>query len=178
MGSILCQQDQKLQEEPGLHVVVQSLSRVRLFATTKSAHQPSLSFTFSQCLLKLMSSELMTPSNHLVLYRPLLLFSNEVAFHIRWPKYWSFSLSISPSDGYSGLISFKIDCCWSSPAPQSESIHSSALNLLYGPTLTFIHDYWKTIALTRWTFVGKVMSLLFNTLSVFVIVFVPRSKCF
>ena len=118
MGAILCQQDQKLQEEPGLHVVVQSLSRVRLFATTKSTHQASLSFTFSQCLLKLMSIELMTPSNHLVLYRPLLLpsifpsirvFSREVAFHIRWPKYWSFSFSIRPSDDYSGLISFKTD---------------------------------------------------------------------
>ena len=91
-------------------------------------------------------------------------------------KYWSFSFSISPSDDYSGLISFKIDCCWSSPAPQSESIHSLALNLLHGPTLTSIHDYWKTIALIRWTFVGKVTSLLFNMLSRLVKAFLPRSK--
>ena len=101
-------------------VVVQLLSHVRLFVTPwTAARQASLSFTISRCLLKLMSIELVIPSNHLVLYHSLLLlpsifpsirvFSNESALRIRWPKYWSFSFSISPSNGYSGLISFRID---------------------------------------------------------------------
>ena len=136
------------------------------------------------------------PSNHLILWRPLLLLpsifpssrvlSNESVLCIRWPKYWSFSCSISPSNEYSGLISFRTD--WldllavqgtlkSSPTPQFKSINSSAFSFLYGPTLTSIHDYWKTIALTTRTFVGKVMSLLFNMLSILVIAFLPRSKC-
>ena len=109
----------------------------------------------------LMSIELMMPSNHLILCHPLLLllsifpsirvFSNESALHIRWPKYWSFSFSISPSNEFSGLTSFRID--WfdlvvqgtqeSSPIPQFKSISSSALSLLYGPTLTSVHDYRK-----------------------------------
>ena len=100
-------------------------------------------------------------------------------------KYWSFSFSINPSKEYSELISFKMD--WldllavqgtqeSSPIPQFKSINSSALSFLYSPTLTSIHDYWKTIALTRWTFVGKVMSLLFNMLSTLVIAFLQRSN--
>ena len=112
------------------------------------AHQTSLSFTISQSLLKLMSIEAVMPSNHLILCQPLLLlssifptlrvFSNESTLHIRWPKYWSFSLIISPSNGYSGLISFRNDCfdllavqgtLKSSPAPQFESISSSALSL-------------------------------------------------
>ena len=112
------------------------------------AHQTSLSFTVSQSLLKLMSIEAVMPSNHLILCQPLLLlssifptlrvFSNESTLHIRWPKYWSFSLIISPSNGYSGLISFRNDCfdllavqgtLKSSPAPQFESISSSALSL-------------------------------------------------
>ena len=123
---------------------VQSLSHVRLFATTwTTARQVSLSFTISQSSLKLMSTELLMPSNHLTLCRPLRLlpsifpsirvFSNELALHIRQPKYWSFSFSISPSNEYSGLISFRID--WfdllaaqgtlkSSPAPQFKSINS------------------------------------------------------
>ena len=99
---------------------VQSLSHVRLFATPwTAAHQASLSFTISQNLLKLMSIESVMPSNHLILCRPLLfppsifpsirVFSNELVLHIRWPKYWSFSFNISPSNEYSGLISFKID---------------------------------------------------------------------
>ena len=99
---------------------VQSLSHVRLFVTPWiAAHQASLSITNSQSLLKLMSVELVIPSNHLILCRPLLLlpsifasirvFSNESAVHIRWPKYWSFSFSISPSNEYSGLISFRMD---------------------------------------------------------------------
>jgi len=112
------------------------------------AHQTSLSFTISQSLLKLMSIEAVMPSNHLIPCQPLpplssifptlRVFSNESTLHIRWPKYWSFSLIISPSNGYSGLISFRIDCfdllavqgtLKSSPAPQFESISSSALSL-------------------------------------------------
>ena len=144
-------------------VVVQSLSRVRLFATPwTAACQVSLSITNSQSLLKLMSIESVMPFNHLILCRPLLLlpsifpsirvFSNESALRIRWPKYWSFSFSISPSNEYSWLISFRID--WfdlfavqgtlkSSPALRFESINSLVLSLLYDPTLISIHDYWK-----------------------------------
>ena len=121
-----------------------------------------LSFTISWSLLRFMSIELLMLSNHLILCPPLLLspsvfpsvsvFANELALHIRWPQYWSFSFSICPSSDYSGLISFKID--WfdllavqgtlqeSSPAPQLESIDSSALSI-YGPTLTSVCDYWK-----------------------------------
>ena len=126
-------------------------------------------------------------SNHLILYCPLLLlpstfpsirvFSNESALCIRWPKYWTFSFSISPSNEDLGLISFKIDLVWSpcnprdsqesSPTSQFRIINSSMLSLFYGPTLTSVHDYFtgKTIALTRQTFVGKVLSLLFNMLA-------------
>ena len=122
-----------------------------------------MSFTTSQSSLKLMSIELVMPSNHFITYYPLLLlpsvfpsiriFSHESALHIRWPKYWSLSFSISSSNEYSGLISFRID--WfdllkcsrdsqeSSPTPQFKSIKSSVLNLLYGPTLTCIHGSWK-----------------------------------
>ena len=139
------------------------LSSVHLFATPwTSAHQAPLSFVISWSLLKLKSVELVMPSNHLILCCPLLLpsifpslgvFSNELALCIRWPKYWSFSFNISPSIEYSGLISFRID--WfdllavqkdsqeSFPIPQFKSINSSALSLLYGPTLTSIHDYWE-----------------------------------
>ena len=140
---------------------VQSLSRVQLFVTSwTAAHQASLSITNSQSLLKLMSIESVMPSNHLILCQPLLLppsifpsirvFSNESVLPIRWPKYWSFSFSISPSNEYSGLIFFTID--WlgsprdsqkSCPTPQFKSINSSSLSFLYSPTLTFIHDYWK-----------------------------------
>ena len=144
-----------------------------------------------------MSIELMMPSNHLILCHPLLLlcslfpsirvFSNESALHIRWPKSWSFSFSISPSNEYSGLISFRID--WFDLLAVQGTLrsllqyHSSkasaffmVLSLLYGPMLTSVRDDWKTIALTIWTFVSKVMSLLFNKLSWFVIDFLPRSK--
>ena len=135
-----------------------------------------------------MTVESVVPSNHLVLHCPLLLlpsiipsitvFSNESALPIRWAKEWSFSFSISPSNEYSGLISFRMDCFdllavqgTLSPPPQLQSINS-VLSLLYGPTLTSIHDYWKkNIALTLQTFVGKVMSLLFNMLCRFVIAF-------
>ena len=142
---------------------VQSLSHIRLFATPwTAAHQASLSITNFQGLLKLMSIKLVMPSNHLLLCHPLLLlpsifptirvFSNESVLLIRWPNYWTFSLSISPSNKYSGPISFRID--WldllavqgipkSSPTPQFKSINSSALTFLYSPTLTSIHDHWK-----------------------------------
>ena len=128
-----------------------------------AACQASLSFTMSQSLLKLKSVESMMPSNHLILCGSFLLlplifpiirvFSNESVLHIRWPKYWSFSFSISPSNEYLGLTSFRID--WfdllalqgtlkSFLQHQFESINSSALSLLYGPTLTSIQDYWKS----------------------------------
>ena len=128
------------------------------------------------------------PSNHLILYCPLLLlpsvfpsirvFSSESALHIRWPKYWSFS--ISPSNEYSRLTSFRISLQSkglpeSSPALQFESIKSSVLTLLYGPPLTSIYT-GKTIALTICAIVSEVTSLFFNTLSRFVIAFLPRSK--
>ena len=144
-------------------IVVKSPSCVWLFVTPwTAAPQVSLSFTISQSLLKLMFTESVMPSNHLILCHPLLLlpsiflstrdFSNELTLCIRWPKYWSFSFNISPSNEYSGLISFRID--WldllavqgsleSSPTPQFKSINSSVLSLLYGPTLTSIHDSWK-----------------------------------
>ena len=158
---------------------VQLLSRVWLFATTwTSAHPASLSITNSQSLPKPLSIESVMQYNHLILCHPLLLLpsifprirvlSNESALRMRWPKSWSFSFNISPSNEHPGLISFRMD--WSpcsprdsqesSPTPQFKSINSSVLSFLYSPTLTSIHDQWKTIALTRWTFVGKVMSLL------------------
>ena len=150
---------------------VQSLSPVRLFATSwTAAHQASLSITNSWSLLKFMSIESMMPSNHLIFCHPLLLppsiftsirvFSNESALLITWPMYWSFSFSISPSNEYSGLTSFMIG--WFDllavqgtlknlfPTPQFESINSSELSLLYSPTLTFIHDYWKNCSFV-WT---------------------------
>ena len=124
-----------------------------------AAGQAPLACTISQSFLKFMSTELVMLSNHLILYHPLLLpsifpsirvFSNELAVRIRWPKYWSFSFS--PFNEYLGLISFRID--WfdpcsprdsqeSSPTPQFKSFNSSVLSLLYSPTLTTIHDYWK-----------------------------------
>ena len=127
-----------------------------------TAHQASLSITNSWSLLRLVSIESVRPSNHLIVCHPLLLlpsvfdrirvFSSESVLHIRWTKYWSLSLSISPSDEYSGLISFRIDWFdllvvqWtlikSFLIPQFKSINSSVLSLLYGPTLTSIHDYW------------------------------------
>ena len=126
--------------------------------------QASLSITNSWSLLKLMSIESVMPSNHLILCYALLLppsifpsirvFSNELALHIRWPKYWSFSFNISPSNEHSGLISFRMDglvgspCSprdsqESSPTPQFKSINSSGFSFLHSPTLTSIHDHWK-----------------------------------
>ena len=136
--------------------------------------QAILSITNSWNLPKLMSIELLMPSNHHILCRPLLLlppilpsirvFPNESALRIRRPKDWSFSFSIGPFNEHPGLISFRMD--WldllavqeSSPTPQFKSINSSVFSFPYGPTLPSIHDTGKTIALTRWTFVGKVMS--------------------
>ena len=141
---------------------VQLLSHVRLFATPwTAACQAFLSITSSWSLLELMTIESVMPSNHLILCRPLLLlpsifpsirvFSNELALHIRWPKYWSFSFSISPSNEYSGLISYRIDLfdilsvqgtLESFPEQQFKSIKSLVLSLLYGLALS-IHDSWK-----------------------------------
>ena len=137
------------------------------------------------------------PSSHLVLCCPLLLlpsifpsirvFSNEAALRIRWPKYWSFSFNISPSNEYPGLISFRMD--WLDLLVVQGTLksllqyHSSKASILQHSTFFTVqlsHPYMttgKTIALTRWTFIGKVMSLLFNMLSRLVITFLPRSKC-
>ena len=148
-------------------------------------------------LLKLMSTELVLPSNHLILCRPLLLppsifpsikvFSNDSVLYIRWPKCWSFSFSISPSSEYSGLISFRMD--WLDLLAVQGTLksllhHHSSKALFLRCSAFFIvqlsHPYMttgETIALTRWTFVGKVISLIFNMLSRLVIAFLPRSKC-
>ena len=147
------------------------------------------------CLLKFMSIESGMLSNHLILCQPLLflpsnfpntrVFSNESALWIKWPKYWSFSFSISPSNEYSKLISFRIG--WFDLLAVQRSLksllqhHNLKISILWhsflhGLTLIFVHDYCKTMALIIWTFVGKVMSLLFNTLFGFVIVFLQRSK--
>ena len=173
------------------------LSHVRLFATPwTAAHQASLFIINSQRLLKPMSIESVMPSNHLILCRLLLLlssifpsiriFSNESVLHIRWPKYWSFSFSISPSNEYSGLISFRMD--WLDLFGVQGTLksllqhHSSKASILRCSaffTVQLSRPYMtigKTIALTRRTFVGKVMSLLFNMLSRLVINFLPRSK--
>ena len=177
---------------------VQSLNGVQLFVTLwTAAHQASLSITNSRSLLKLMSIESVMPSNHLILCRSLLLlpsilpsirvFSNESALQITWPKCWSFSFSISPSNEYAGLISFRID--WLDLLAVQGTLksllqhHSSKASILQHSTFFIVylsHPYMtngKTIAFTRQNFVGKVMSLLFNMLSRFAIVFLPRSKC-
>ena len=163
-------------------VVVQSFSCVRLFATPwTAACQASLSFTISWSLLKLMSIESVMPSNHLTLCRPLLLlpsvfpsirvFSNESTLHIRWPKYWSFSFSISPSNEYSGLISFRIN--WFDLLAVQGTLksllqhHSSKASILWCSAFLMVqlsHPYMttgKSIVLTIWAFVGKVKSLPF-----------------
>ena len=137
---------------------VQSLSCVQLFVTPLSAaRQASLSITNSRSLPKLMSIELVMPSNHLILCPSLLLppsifpnirvFSNELALHIRWPKYWSFSFNTSPSNGLVGSLCSPRDSQESSPTPQFKSINSSALSFLYSPTLTSIYNYWKNHSL-------------------------------
>ena len=176
---------------------VQSLSRVRLFATPWTAvHHVCLYITNSRSLLKLMSIESVMPSSHLILCRPLLLlpsifpsisvFSNESALHIGWPKYWCFSFSISPSNEYSGLISLRMG--WLDLLTVQGTLknllqhHSSKPSILRHSAFFIVqlsHPYittGKTIALIRWTFVGKVMSLLLNMLSRLAITFLPRSK--
>ena len=176
---------------------VQSLSHVQLFVIPWTvAHQASLSITNSQSLPKLMSTESRMPSNHLILCHPLLLqpsifpsiraFSNESVLPIRWPKYWSFSFNISPSNEHSGLIPFRMD--WLDlPAVQGtlKSLlqhHSSKASIVRCSAFSIVqlsHPYMTTgkiIALTRRTFAGKVMSLLFNLLFRLVITFLPRSK--
>ena len=175
---------------------VQLLSHVWLFATPWTVvHQASLSITNSRSLLRLMSIESVMPSNCLILCRLLLLpsvfpsirvFSNESVLRIRWPKYWSFSFNISPSNEYSGLISFRMD--WLDLFEVRRTLksllqHHSSKASIPRHTAFFIvqlsHPYMttgKTIALTGWTFVGKVVSLLFNRLSRLVITFLPRSK--
>ena len=173
------------------------LSCVWLYVTPwNAACQPSLSITNYRSFLKLMSIELVRPSNHLMLYHSLLLplsifpsirvFSNESVLHIRWPKYWSFSFSINPSNKYSWLISFRID--WLALLVVQGTLksllqyHSSKASILWLSAFFIVqlsHPYMttgKTIALTRWTYVDKVMSLLFNMLSRLVITFLPRSK--
>ena len=196
--------------EGGQFSSVQSLSRVRLFVVLwTAACQASLSITNSWSLLKLMSIESVMPSNHLILCHPLLLlpsifpsirvFSSESVLCIRWLKYWSFSFSISPSNEYSGLISFRIE--WLDLHAVQEILksllqhHSSKASILRHSAFFIVqltHPYktiektialtltsirGKTIALTRQTFVGKIMSLLFNMLSRLVITFLTRSKC-
>ena len=176
---------------------VQLLSHVWLFMTPWiAARQASLSITNYWSLPKLMSTESVMPSNHLILCCPLLLppsifpsirvFWNEPALHIRWPKYWSFSFNISPSNEHPGLISFRMD--WLDLLAVQGTLksllqhHSSKASVLRCSAFFIVqlsHPYMttgKTIALTRWTFVGKVMSPLFNMLSRLVIAFLPRYK--
>jgi len=176
---------------------VQSLSHVRHFPTLWTATcQASLSITNSQNPPKSISIESVMPSNHLILCHPLLLlpsvfpsirlFSNESALHILWPKYWSFRFNISPSNEHPGLIFFRMD--WLDLLAVQGTLKSllqhcsskaSVLQLSAFFIVQLSHPYMttgKTIALTRWTFVGKVMSLLLNMLSRLVITFLPRSK--
>ena len=176
---------------------VQLLSHVRLFATTWiTAHQASLSITNSWSSLKLMSIESVMPSSHLILCRPILLlppippsmrvYSDESTLCMRWTKYWSFSFSISPSSEYPGLIPFRMD--WLDLLAVQGTLksllqhHSSKASILQHSAFFIVqlsHPYMttgKTIALTRGTFVDKVMSLLSNMLSRLVITFLPRSK--
>ena len=161
-----------------------------------AACQASLFITNSWSLLKLTSIESVMPSNHLILCHPLLLlpsvfpsirvFSNKSGLQIRWPKYWSFSFSVSPSNEHSGLISFRMD--WLDLLAVQGTLksllqhHSSKASILRCSAFFRVqlsHSYMttgKTIALTRWTFAGKVKSLLFNILSRLLIAFLPRSK--
>ena len=161
-----------------------------------ATHEASLTNTNSRSLLKLTSVDSVTPSNHLILCHPLLLlpsifpsiriFSNESFVHIRWPKYWSFSFNISPSNEYSGLISFRMD--WLDLLAVQENFksllhhHSSKASILQCSAFFIVqlsHPYTttgKTIVLTRQTFVGKVMPLFFNMLSRLVITFLLRRK--
>ena len=175
----------------------QWLSRVRLFVTPWiAACQASLSITISQSSLRLTSIESVMPSSYLILGRPLLLLppispsirvlTNESILHMRWPKNWNFSFSIIPSKEIPGLISFRMDCLDLLAVQRTlKSLlqhHSSKVSILRCSaffTVQLSYPYVttrKTIALTRWTLVGKVMSLLLNMLSRLVITFLPRSK--
>ena len=176
---------------------VQSLSHVWFFATPWiAARQASLSITNSQSSLKLTSIDLVMPSSHLIICRPLFLlppippsirvFSNESTLRMRWPKYWSFSFNIIPSKEHPGMISFRMD--WLDLLAVQGALksllqhHSSKASILRRSAFFMVqlsHPYMttgKTIALTRWTFVGKVMSQLLNMLSRLVITFLSRSK--
>ena len=193
------QTNQKTMNKMAIGPSNQSRSRIQLFATPWiAACQASLSITNSRSSLKLMSIESVMPSSHLILCRPLLLlpsispsirvFSNESTLHMRWPKYWSFSFSISPSNENPGQISFRMD--WLDLLTVQGTLksllqhHSSKASILQCSaffTVQLSHPYMtteKTIALTRWPFVGKVMSPLFNMLSRLVITFLPRSSIF
>ena len=177
-------------------VVVQSLSHDPLFVTPQTAaYQAPLSSTISQSLFKFMAIESVMPSNHLILCHPILLlpsvfpsirvFSNELPCHSRWPQYWSFIFSISLSNEYSGLISFRFDLfdLLAVQGTLKKLHHGSKASVLPCSAFCMVqlsHPYMttgKTIALTICTFVGKVMSLLFKMLSMFVIAFLPRNKC-
>ena len=167
------------------------------FCDPMDGSTPVFPITNCQSLLKLMPIELVVPSSHLILYCPLLLlpsilpsirvFSNESVLPIRWPEYCSFNFSISPSNDYSGLISFRVD--WLDHLAVQGTLksllqhHSSKASILWCSAFFIVqlsHPYLttgKTIALTIWNFVGKIMSLFFNMLSRLVIAFLPRSKC-
>ena len=176
---------------------VQSLSLVWLFVTPwTAAHQASLSINNPQSSLKLMTIELVMPPNHLILCRPLLflpsvfpsirVFSHESVLRIRWPKYRSFSFSISPSNEYSGLISFRMDCldllAVQGPLKSLLQHHNLKASILRCSAFFIVQVPYmttgKTIALTKWTFVGKVMSLLFSMVSSLVIVFLQGASGF
>ena len=185
--------------QPSIIQLIQLLSRVWLFVNPwTAARQASLPITNSQSLPKLMPIESVMPSNHLILCHPILLlpsifpsirvFSNQSVLRIRWPKYWSFSFNISPSNEHSGMISFRMD--WLDLLAVQGTLksllqhHRSKTSILQCSaffTVQLSDPYMttgKTIAFTRWTFVGKTMSLLFNMLSRLVITFLPRSKRF
>ena len=176
---------------------VHLFSYVRLFVTSwTAAHQGSLSITNSRSWLNFMSIMLVMPSKHLILCYPLLppsvfpsirVFSSELVLLIRWPKYWSFSFSISLSNEYSGLISFRIG--WFDLLAVQGTLksllqnHSSKASVLRHSAFLIVQlsypyiNTGKTMALTRWAFVSKVRSLLFNALPRFAIAFLPRNKC-
>ena len=193
----LIQQAEFDQRRPSRQISVQLLRHVQLFATPWTvACQDSLSIINFWSLFKLMSIESVIPSSHLILCRPLLLlssifpsmrvFSNESVLRIRWPKYWSFNFNISPSDEHPGLIFFRMD--WLDLLAVQGTLksllqhHTSKASILWHSAFFIVqlsHPYMttgKTVALTRWTFADKVMSLLFNMLSRLVISFLPKSK--
>ena len=171
------------------------IGSVQFSRSVVSDSETSLSITNSRSLSKLISIESVIPSSHLILCRPLLLpsifpnirvFANESALHSRWPKYWSFSFSISPSNEHPGLISFRMD--WLDLLAVQGTLktllqhHSSKASILLCSAFFIVqlsYPYMttgKTIALTRQTFVDKVMPLLFNMLSRLVITYLPKSK--